>query len=48
MMLLETFAKNKINCFSGDENNLVKRYYLAKKFDIDIIVRLTSDCPLIS
>ena len=40
--------KNKITCFSGSENNLVNRYYLsAKKYKIDIIVRLTGDCPLI-
>ena len=47
--VVRKFCKNnKIICFSGDENNLVKRYYLAaKKFNIDIIVRLTADCPLI-
>lgn len=40
--------KNNIKCFSGPDKNLVKRYYLAaKKFNIDTIVRLTSDCPLI-
>jgi spore coat polysaccharide biosynthesis protein SpsF len=40
--------KNNINCFSGDEKNLVKRYFqAAKKYNVDIIVRLTSDCPLI-
>lgn len=40
--------KNKISCFSGSENNLVNRYYLsAKKHKIDIIVRVTADCPLI-
>jgi spore coat polysaccharide biosynthesis protein SpsF len=40
--------KNKITCFSGSENNLVNRYYLcAKKHNINTIVRLTGDCPLI-
>ena len=40
--------KNNISCFSGSENNLVNRYYLAaKKYDIKTIVRLTADCPLI-
>ena len=40
--------KNKIKCYSGSENNLVNRYYLAaKKYNINIIVRLTADCPLI-
>lgn len=40
--------KNKINCFSGSEYNLVNRYFLAaKKYHINTIVRLTADCPLI-
>ena len=40
--------KRKIICFSGSENNLVNRYYLsAKENNIDIIVRVTADCPLI-
>ena len=40
--------KNKINCFSGSEYNLVNRYFLAaKKYQINTIVRLTADCPLI-
>ena len=40
--------KNKINCFSGSENNLVNRFYLcAKEYKLDTIVRLTADCPLI-
>jgi spore coat polysaccharide biosynthesis protein SpsF (cytidylyltransferase family) len=47
--IVRTFCKqNKIICFSGSENNLVNRYYLAaKKYNIDVIVRLTADCPLI-
>ncbi len=40
--------KNTVRCFSGSENNLVNRYYLAaKKYDINVIVRLTADCPLV-
>ena len=40
--------KNKLSCFSGSENNLVNRYYLcAKEHRLDVIVRLTADCPLI-
>ena len=40
--------ENKILCFRGDENNVLKRYYLAaKKFKINKIVRITSDCPLV-
>jgi spore coat polysaccharide biosynthesis protein SpsF len=40
--------ENNILCFRGDENNVLKRYYLAaKKFKINKIVRITSDCPLV-
>jgi len=34
--------------YRGDENNVLSRYYeCAVKYDLDIIVRVTSDCPLI-
>ena len=34
--------------FIGSENNVLDRYYqCAKKFKSDIIVRVTSDCPLV-
>ena len=37
-----------IQYFGGDENNVLKRVYLAaKKFNSQIIVRCTGDCPLI-
>ena len=47
--VVRKFCKNnKIICFSGDENNLVKRYYLAaKKFKLDQIVRITGDAILV-
>lgn len=47
--IIRSFCKKKkIKCFSGSENNLVDRYCgAANFFGIDIIVRLTSDCPLI-
>lgn len=43
------FLKNKnISFYRGSENNVLERYYLAtKKFNGDIIVRITSDCPLV-
>lgn len=47
--ILEKFAKdNKIKYFRGSEEDVLSRYYeTAKKFKCDVIVRITSDCPLI-
>ena len=48
----EPFAKHieklGYTVFCGSVNNVLDRYYrAAKKFDADIIVRITGDCPLI-
>ena len=38
----------KIKCFRGSSKDLLDRYYkCAKKFNVDILVRITSDCTLI-
>jgi len=40
--------KQKVNYFRGSENNVLDRYYnTALHHECDIIVRITSDCPLI-
>jgi len=44
--LLKKKLKTKV--FLGPEKNVLKRYYLAaKKFNADIIVRITADCPFV-
>jgi spore coat polysaccharide biosynthesis protein SpsF len=41
-------ASNNIDCFRGSESNVLDRYYqCAKKNMIDIVIRITSDCPLV-
>jgi len=48
--VIEEFCKkNNYNFFRGSENDVLQRYYeCAKMFGLDIIVRITADCPLIS
>jgi len=47
-ILLEIASKEEIKAFQGDLNDVLTRFYqAAKKFDLDIIVRITSDCPCI-
>ena len=44
----EFCVKNQINFFRGSEHDVLSRYHgLANKFDLKVIVRVTSDCPLI-
>ncbi len=45
--IIDILNKNKINYFRGLEKDVLNRYYqTAKKFNADIIIRITSDCPL--
>lgn len=47
--LVQWCQKNNVSYFRGSENNVYKRVLQAhQKFDTDIIVQLTGDCPLIS
>jgi spore coat polysaccharide biosynthesis protein SpsF len=44
----DTVKKSNIPCFRGDLQNTLDRYYqCAKKFNVDVIVRIPADKPLI-
>lgn len=37
-----------VSSFRGDEHNVLQRFFqCAEKYELDVIVRVTSDCPLI-
>ena len=47
-VIMDFCLKNEIRFFRGSESDVLDRYYqAAKKFNVDPIVRITSDCPLI-
>lgn len=46
--IVKICKKSKILYFRGSNSNVLKRYYnAAKKFNLEHIVRITSDCPLV-
>jgi len=46
--IIEFCKKSNYDYFRGSENNVLERYFkAAKERNFDIIVRVTSDCPLI-
>jgi len=48
LILINIAKLNNIDYFQGKTNNVLNRFYdCAKKFDADLIIRITSDCPLL-
>lgn len=47
--LIVAFAQeHQVPCYRGDEQNVLSRYYeCARQNNLDVIIRVTSDCPLI-
>ena len=47
-LIIDAAKALNVSYFVGSENNVLKRYYeAAKKFKLDVIIRVTSDCPFI-
>jgi spore coat polysaccharide biosynthesis protein SpsF len=46
--IVELAKKNEVPHYRGDEFNVLERYYQsAKMFNVDVVVRITSDCPCV-
>ena len=46
--IINIVKKEDVKCFRGSKENVLSRYYFAaKENNLDIIVRVTSDCPCI-
>jgi len=42
-------TKHKVSCFRGDADDVLRRFYnCASVYKLDVIIRITADCPFIS
>jgi spore coat polysaccharide biosynthesis protein SpsF len=47
-VIVTVAENNSVKSFRGNKNNVLERYYMAAiENDLDVIVRITSDCPCI-
>jgi len=48
-ILYEIANRENVRCFTGSEDDVVERLYLAAmKYEIDYIINITADCPLVA
>lgn len=48
-VLLEFADEQGVNVYAGDERNVLERYYhAAQAFKLNVIMRITADCPFIN
>lgn len=46
--IVDLCERLKVSCFRGSENDVLARYYeAATMFGVDVVARVTSDCPVI-